>query len=127
MKIAKLDRWMMLLQEHDITFVHIKGKDNILANVISRLHTLDIYEKANEPQHSPAVKTSITQQEGTIDLTQHIDSALLQQSLNINSTTLQKLQKQDKFCKTKAHELHLGTNSSFYLDTEEHIKVVPEH
>ena len=28
MKIAKLDRWAMLLQEYDITFVHIKGKDN---------------------------------------------------------------------------------------------------
>ena len=85
MKIAKLDRWAMLLQEYDITFVHIKGKDNILANAISRLHTLDIYEKATETQHSPAVKTSITQQEGTIELIQHIDSAPLLQSLNMNS------------------------------------------
>ena len=32
MKIAKLDRWAMLLQEYDITFVHIKLKDNILAD-----------------------------------------------------------------------------------------------
>ena len=38
MKIAKLDRWAMLLQEFDITFVHIRGKDNILADAISRLH-----------------------------------------------------------------------------------------
>ena len=30
MKIAKLDRWVMLLQEYDFTFVHIRGKDNIL-------------------------------------------------------------------------------------------------
>ena len=87
----------MLLQEYDITFVQIKGKDNILPNAISRLPTLDIYENATEPQHSAAVKTSITQQEGTIDLIQHIDSAILLQSLNMNSTTLQKLQKQDKF------------------------------
>ena len=92
----------MLLQEYDITFVHIKGKDNILADTISRLHTLDIYEKAIETQHSPTVKTSITQQEGTIDLIQHIDSAPLPQSLNMNSTSLQMLQKQDKFCKNKA-------------------------
>ena len=56
MKIAKLDRWAMLFQEYDITFLHIKGKDNILAEAISRLHTLDIYEKAIETQHSPAVK-----------------------------------------------------------------------
>ena len=57
MKIAKLDRWTMLLQEYPITFVHIKGKDNILADAISRLRTLDIYEKTIETQHSPTIKT----------------------------------------------------------------------
>ena len=36
----------------------------------------------------------------------------------MNSTTLQTLQKQDKTCKNKAHELHLGVNSSFYFNTE---------
>ena len=118
MKIAKLNRWAMLLQEHDITFVHIKGKDNILANAISRLHTLDIYEKTMETQHSPAVKTPITQQEGTIGLIQSIDSTPWLQSLNMSSTNLQMFQKQDKFCKNKAHELHLGNKSSFYLNHE---------
>ena len=58
MKIAKLDRWAMLLQEYDITFVQITGKDNILSNAISRLCTLDIYEKAIETKHSSAVKTT---------------------------------------------------------------------
>ena len=116
MKIAKLDRWAMLLQEYDITFVHIKGKDNILANAISRLHTLDIYDKTIETQHSPTVKTTTTQHKGTIDVIQHIDSAPLLQSLNMNSTTVRMLQKQDKFCKNKACELHLGTSSSFYLN-----------
>ena len=47
MKIAKLDRWAMLLQEYDITFIHIKGKDNILTDAISRLCTIDIYKKGN--------------------------------------------------------------------------------
>ena len=35
MKITKLDRWVMLLQEYDITFTHIRGKDNILTDAIS--------------------------------------------------------------------------------------------
>ena len=118
MKIAKLDRWAMLLQKYDITFVHIAGKDKILVGTFSRLCTLDIYEKEIETQHPPAVKTTITQQEGTIDLIQHIDSAPLMQSLNMNSTTLQMLQKQDKFYKNKACELLLGANSSFYLNPE---------
>ena len=36
----------------------------------------------------------------------------------MNSTTLQALQKQDKFCKNKACTLHSDINSSFYLNTE---------
>ena len=75
----------MLLQEYDMTFVHIKGKDNILADAISRLRTLDIYEKTTESQHSPTIKVPRTQQEGTIDLIQNIDSTPLPQSLNMSS------------------------------------------
>ena len=48
MKIAKLDRWEMLLQEYGITFVHIKGKDDILADAIYRLHTINMYETADD-------------------------------------------------------------------------------
>ena len=107
----------MLLQDYDITFFHIKQKNNILADAISRLHTKDIYEKAIETQHSHAVKTTTTWQEGTIEQIQHIDSTQLLQSLNMNSTTLHTLQKQDRFCKNKAWELHSGVDSSFYLNT----------
>ena len=48
MKIAKLDRWAMLLQEYDITFIHIKGKDNIFADTISRLCPINIYKDPTE-------------------------------------------------------------------------------
>ena len=47
MQIAKLDRWAMLLQEYDISFVHIRGKD-ILADAISWLCTINIYEDPTE-------------------------------------------------------------------------------
>ena len=67
MKIAKLDRWAMLLQEYDITFVHLKGKDNILAYAISRICTIDIYKKAIETKDSHVVKIP-TQQVDTIEL-----------------------------------------------------------
>ena len=45
----------MLLQESDIRFIHIKGKDSILADALSRLHTIDIYEDPTEAklQHPP--------------------------------------------------------------------------
>ena len=101
MKIAKLDRWAMQLQEYDITFVHIKGKDNIHADAISRLCTIDIYEKAIETQHSPITQTATTQLDEAVEQIQHIDSSSLPQLLNMNSTTLHTLQKQDDFCKNK--------------------------
>ena len=122
MKIAKLDRWAMLLQEYDITFVHIKGKDNILADGISRLRTIDIYKKAVGTQHSHAVKTATTQLDETVEQIHHVDSSPLPQSLNINSTTLHTLQKQDKFCKNKVCKLHSGIDSSFYLNTDSILK-----
>ena len=53
---------------------------------------------------------------------QHIDSAPLPQSLNMNSTTLCTLQKQDKFCRSKAHELHSGIDNNFYLNTDSILK-----
>ena len=122
MKIAKLDRWAMQLQEYDITIVHIKGKDNILADTTSRLCTVDIYEKAMETQHSYAAKTTTTQLDNTVEQIQHVDSSPLLQSLNMNSTTLHTLQKQDKFCKNKAHKLHSGIKSSFYLNNDSILK-----
>ena len=98
MKIAKLDRWAMLLQEYDITFVHIRGKDNILADAISRLCTIDMYEEAIETQHSPITQTTTTQLDEKVEQIQHVNSSPLLQLLNMNSTTLCTLQKQDKFC-----------------------------
>ena len=54
MKIARLDRWAMLLQVYEIKFIHIKGKDNILADAISRLCTIDIYEDPAEVKLKPS-------------------------------------------------------------------------
>ena len=90
----------MLLQEYDITFVHIRGKDNILADAISRLCTINIYEEAIEDQHLPKAQTT-THANEKVKQIQHLNSSASPQLLNMNSTTLCNLQKQDKFCKNK--------------------------
>ena len=43
-KIPKLNHWSMELSDYNITFVHIKGSNNILTDAISRLNALDIYK-----------------------------------------------------------------------------------
>ena len=113
MKIAKLDRWAMLLQEYDIKFVHIKGKDNILADAISRLCTINIYKTADDTDTAHIAKFHPNEIPEQIHLVQTSQSPW---PINMSSDTLCSLQKQDKFCKHKAHEIHLGVKNTFYLD-----------
>ena len=112
----------MLLQEYDITFVHIKGEDNILTDAISRLQTIDIYEKTTEIQNSHVAKATTTQLDETVKQIQHIDSSPLLQPLNMNFTTLHTLQKKDTFCKNKVCKLHSGKHSNFYLNNDSILK-----
>ena len=92
MKIAKLDRWVMLLQEYDITFVHIRGKDNILADAMSQLCTINIYEEAldNKQHHSLATQDA-THSSQKAEQIQPLNSATPPLLLNMNATTLQNL------------------------------------
>ena len=126
MKIAKLDRWAMLLQEYDIRFIHIKGKDNILADTISRPCTIDIYEDLAEVrlQHPPVSKSQPESSRIT-DIMQLLDTGTAQQLLNITTNTLRRLQKQDRFCKRKVHELKTGIHNEFTNNTWDPLTAVP--
>ena len=102
MKMVKLDRWAMLLQEYGITFLHIKGKDNILADAISKLCTINIYEDPAEDrlQCSP-IKQNTAKPSKVTDSMQLLDSRTAQQLLNVTTKVLQNLQKEDRFCKSE--------------------------
>ena len=50
-----------------------------------------------------------------------LDSRTAQQLLNI-TRMLQNLQKQDRFCKKKVHELHTGLKNQFYLNSKSILK-----
>ena len=73
----------------DITFIHIKGKDNILADAISRLHTINIYEDPTEDslQLSPIAQNTAKSSKST-DSVQLLDSRTAQQLLNVTTKTL---------------------------------------
>ena len=123
MKIAKLDRWAILLQEYDITFIHIKGKDNILTDAISRLNTINIYRDPTEDrlQHSPTAQNTAHYSNAT-DSIQLLYSRTTQQLLNVTTKILQNLQKQGRFCRKKESELHTGLQNKFYLNNKNILK-----
>ena len=123
MKIAKLDRWVMLLQDYDITFVHIRGKDNILADAIPRVCTINVYNDAVEnKQHHSLSTQDTTHSSKEAKNIQLPNSATPPQLLNISTTTLRNLQKQAKFCKNRVHELHANINDKFYLNNDNILK-----
>ena len=94
MKIAKLDRWVMLLQEYDITFVHTRGKDNILTDAFSRLCAINFYDNAVEDKQQHSLSTQGTTHSSKVaEDIQLLDSRTPQQLLNITTVMLQNLQK----------------------------------
>ena len=113
----------MMLQEYDIKFVHIRGKDNILADAISRLHTINIYNDPTEVklQH-PSIPQNKDKSSKVTDNIQLLDTKNTQQLLNVTTETLKSLQKQEKFCKKKVHELKTGMQDQFYLNNENILK-----
>ena len=57
--------WSVELADYNITFVHIKGKNNVLADAISRLKTLNIYQ---EPLENPKAQVGNYAQEGVTEI-----------------------------------------------------------
>ena len=113
----------MLLQEYDITFVHIRGKDNILIDAISRLCTINVYKQAIEDKQQHLLcSQNATHSNAKAEQIQHLNSSTPPQPLNMNTTTLCNLHTQDKFCKNEVHKLHANIDDRFYLNTDSILK-----
>ena len=48
----------MELAEYTVTFMHIKGKNNVLVDTISRLKTLNIFKEPLKNPKTPAVSST---------------------------------------------------------------------
>ena len=48
----------MELADYNITFVHIKGKDNVLVDANSRLKALNIYKEPLQNPVTPAISNT---------------------------------------------------------------------
>ena len=57
MKSKTMDRWALKLQQYNIKFQHIAGKDNIVADAISHLKTANLYEEPKDQEVSKTPET----------------------------------------------------------------------
>ena len=93
----------MKLVDYNTTFVHIKGKNNVLADAISRLKTLNIYIELLENPTTPAVSNT----QG------YVTEVSANEMPTVSDTMLCTEQKRDIMCKKLASQLCHSINSSF--------------
>ena len=93
----------MELADYNIMFVHIKGKNNVLADTISRLKTLNIYKEPFENTKTPVVSNT---QENIMEICET-------DKHTVSTTMFCTEQKWDIMCRKLASQLCQGYKSSF--------------
>ena len=105
MKIHKLDHCSIKLSDYKLTFVHIKGTDNILADAISKLKMLKIYTKLLEN----------TNTEDLNNTEKFIAEVIANKVQTLSTDRLHSEQKKDTNCRKLAAYSHQTNRTSFNL------------
>ena len=119
----KVNNWGIALQNFQIEFQHIKGKDNIMADALSRLKRLGLYEAQDpEPEgfefgHSileqlPSVKV---QQVEVIQTQSQVEPIPVQ---NCDLSNIQKHQDSDKFCSQVKRNIRSAKFQEYKVEDE---------
>ena len=74
------DRWALELQQFDIKFQHIQGKQNVVADAISRLRTLGLY-RDNDNEDEPSTIDDIVK--NTVEEINSTNSASMKPAHNM--------------------------------------------
>ena len=103
-----LDRWALELQHFNIKSSHIEGKKNIVADVMSRLKTLNLYVKNQEVDSVSSVAIVEDPLENIIEEVQNISvkASNPEQTTQVNLDELCREQKQDQFCNNKVKSIN---------------------
>ena len=107
-----LDHWALELQQFNIQFEHILGKKNVVADAISRLRTLGLYQD-NGNDDMPKMDDNIIEEVHTIEWVSNSDSYKMEK---LNLDILREEQQQDTFCMKKVKTLNMKEDDSFVLD-----------
>ena len=111
-----LDRWALVLQQFDIKFHHIQGKKNVVANAVSRLRMLGLYQDNGNEDMPPTVDDVI---KNIIEEVHSTNIAPKRPAYNmgkLNLDVLRKDQQWDQFFKYKVKELKMKSDPNFLID-----------
>ena len=113
-----IERWALELQQFNFEFNHIEGNKNAIADAISRLKTLNLYEKNQEVDSVPSVATVEDTLENITEEVQNISmkASNPDQTTQVNLDELCWEQKQDQFCKNEVKSNNADKLSDFILD-----------
>ena len=103
LKIPNCNRWSMELADYNTLFVHIKGKNNVLVDAVSRLKTLIIYK---EPLGNPKTPVVSSMQGNLMEI-------CTTDMHTVSTTMLYTDQKCNITCRKLLSQLHHGNKSSF--------------
>ena len=122
-KSKTMDRWALKLQQYNIKFQHVAGKENIVPDTISHLKTANLYEEPKDQEVSKTPETIDDIMENLIlEIHPHISPSI---NIPVNLDSLVAQQKSDRFCKNKVKCLHHQQKSDFELGNKGvHRKVV---
>ena len=100
MKNKTIDRWALELQQYNIKFQHVAGKENVIADTISHLKTANLYEELKDHEMSKTPESIDNVIENLI-FEIHLHSSYTT-NIPTNVDSLINQQKADKFCKKQS-------------------------
>ena len=115
-----LDHWALELQQFNIQFKHISGKKNVVANAISRLRTLGLYQcngNTDLAKRDDDIVDSIMEDVHAIEW---IPSLATYKMEKLNLDILREVQQLDAFCTKKAKCIRSKEVDGFVLDKTEY-------
>ena len=98
MKSKTIDRWALELQQYNIKFQHVAGKENVVVDAISHLKTANLYEELKDREVSKTQIVDDIMENLFLEIHPHSSSSF---NIPVNLNSLVAQQKSDRFCKNK--------------------------
>ena len=111
-KSQTMDRWVLKLQQYNVKFKHVAGKENIVADATSHLKAVNLYEEPEDCQVSKTPESIDDILENlNLEVHPHQSSTSINIPFNLHSLVAQ--QKTDRLCKNKVKCIHHQQKSDF--------------